>query len=114
MSHYGRPQAAADLGPLFAPRPTGDDLKREGLARLEAKHPTLVELCREAARRIARIKGRTTIDDVRDFMDDNGLVAPNKYFYGAVFNTPEWVCIGREKSRRESNHSHRNSVWALR
>lgn len=114
MSTYGRTQAAADLGPLFAPRADGEALKRDGLARIEARQPDLLALCREHARRVARTKGTATIDDVRDYMDTNKMIAPSKYFFGCVFNTPEWKCVGREASRRVENHGHRNNRWALR
>lgn len=110
---FDRLGAASAAAPARRPS-AGEQLRDRGIARVESRDPSLAEVLRARARLIAAEQGRVTIDDVRDWMDAQGLVAPHKNFYGAIFIGPDWVCVGREPSRRVENHGHRNNVWALR
>jgi hypothetical protein len=92
----------------------GERLKREGIARVEARAPALAEMLRAEAKRIAAERGRVTIDDVRDWMDAHEVIAPHKNFFGSVLRSCYgFRIIGWERSTRKDKHAHMQPVWGL-
>ena len=86
--------------------------KKAGIDRVEEHNLSFVELMRREARRIARATGKVSSDDLRRYARVSGLEPEHPNCWGSVFRGPEWVCIGRMKSKLVSNHAREIRVWA--
>lgn len=66
--------------------PTGDELKRQALAEMEAKYPRWIDFAREKARRHATIYGRVSSNDIHAMIDAGELPPPPHHnAMGAIF-----------------------------
>ena len=90
---------------------TGEQLKMDGLAEVEANGQEFIDNARSVALTLLRNKESITTDDVRDVLDEKGIYPHHSNAYGAIFKTPDFRCVGRAKSRRTSNHGRWISVW---
>lgn len=79
------------------------ETKDEALMALEIARSEWLAKARLCARQIARSGIPITVNDVRKVapeLPDN--VDPR--VYGALFNTPDWQCLGYVKSARRVSH----------
>jgi len=91
-------------------------LKAEALAKVERNPDSLVflRLMRAHARLIARERGTVTSDDLRLYADREGIVAPHRNCWGAVFQGKEWTSNERVRSRYPGHHARNICVWRLK
>lgn len=90
-------------------------LKRKGIASAENHRKDLLTLGRSYLRQAAlgRVDRTATADDAaRGFINDGLPCDVLGNAAGALFRGGEWEFTGRmEKSKRITNHAHRNMVW---
>ncbi len=84
----------------------------EGIQQVAENNVRFLEVARETAKRLARIHGEITADDVRK-------VCPLEPFHtnawGGLFRTKDWVWTGRfRKSALVQGHGNLQRVWRLR
>ena len=90
-----------------------------GIARASQGREELVQAARRVARTLAA-NGPVTIEDVCDEMArHNYPVWPGakdnpQNWKGAVFNTPEFVCVGSLRSRKATSNGRHVRQWALK
>ena len=95
-------------------RKTGEMLKREGIAKVSVKGAGFLEDARNWAEYVSVVRGKVTIDDIREWAGSEGIKPHHPNCYGAVFSGKDWECIGRTKSRIPSNRSREIKIWRLR
>lgn len=99
---------------VLAPAPaSGDQAKHDGLARVEATHPTPVRELRAAAIDHAIRFGSVHIDEIRAIAAARGYNVAT-HVWGAIFKGRGWVKLGTRKSSVASNHAHESPVWGWR
>lgn len=93
-------------------------LKRKGIASAENHRKDLLILGRSYIRQAALGRGDKTAtadDAARGFINDGLPCDVLGNAAGALFRGGEWEFTGRmEKSKRITNHAHRNMVWRYR
>jgi len=85
-----------------------------GICRVEAKHKDFIAKMRRAALGMLRRRHVITADDLRQWASENKVKAPNKNCWGAIFNTREFVCRGRVRSKQVSGHGNWIGKWSRR
>jgi hypothetical protein len=86
------------------------DTKQQALDLFEEKRKEALADCRWIAKRIAQQNnGYCNIDLVREQHKCPDGVNPK--FYGAVFNSAEWVHSGYKITSRKTSHGRPVSVW---
>ena len=89
-------------------------LKERGMKQAADNDPTTLELAREIAKRVARIHGTVTADDVQLRLDEAGF-GPLGNAAGSLFRGKDWEFTGEWRtSDRITNHARCNRVWRLR
>lgn len=88
--------------------------KELGLSIVEANNATFVETGRGIARMLIQKHGKTSMDEVRDKLEEMGLQPKHKNAFGAIFRSPEFEAIGFKASTHESRHCGMQRVWRLR
>tara|TARA_R110002110_G_scaffold16569_14_gene71669 strand:+ start:169 stop:513 length:345 start_codon:yes stop_codon:yes gene_type:complete len=94
--------------------PESERRRDEGVALVASHNETWIKWAREEARKIARRCGVVSSDDVRAIADREMRQPTHCNAWGALFRTKEWVEVGRQKSKRITNHARRISVYTLR
>lgn len=90
--------------------PTARKLKADGIQRVTEANPRLIDLLRDEAKRVARVRGWAHVDDLRRYVFNEGLTVPRN-LWGAVFAGKGWVKVGEKASDWTSNHSHVSPCW---
>ena len=88
--------------------------KKLGLQQVELNNQEFVSTMRGVARMLCRQKGRITADDLREWAKANGVIAPSKYAWGAIFHSKDFVSLGFIRSRQVSGHGNILREWALK
>ena len=88
--------------------------KDEGLELVEENNLRWVDWMRMMAKGRIKMYGQVTVDDLRKYADGANWYPASPNAWGAIFRGPEWVELGREKSRVPSNHGRKITVWGLR
>lgn len=81
---------------------------------VRATNAGFVELMREKARGIAQRRGEVTVDDLREYAAAQGIEPSSPNAWGCLFIGPEWVMVGRRRSRLVSNRGREVKVWVWR
>ena len=85
-----------------------------GLSSVAHHCETFLDAVRTEAHRLALERGQVTIDDLRAWANDNGLLPHHPNAWGAVFREPGWQCVGHAQSHLVTNHGREVKVWRLR
>lgn len=101
------------LSLTYAPA-DGQALKEAGVAKAEAADLPLADRVRAYLQELATRQPFVTVDDARAWMDERGLIAPSKYWYGCLWRGADWECVGFEPSKRPEKHAHANRRMRLR
>ncbi len=91
----------------------GKARKEDGLDRVEEHNERFVDVMRRHAEYIAGFYGSVTSDDLRWYARVNNIAPEHPNAWGSIFRGPQWVCVGRTKSKLKSNHAREIRVWAL-
>lgn len=89
--------------------------KEEGMAKAASAKPALLSAAQDCARRIARMRGTVTADDVAEMLDGMGIDyamlgnAAGSVFRGSFEFTGQVV-----QSRRPTTHGRAIKVWRLK
>ena len=94
--------------------PLGLKQKELGLSIVEENNSKFVETGRGIARMLIQKYGKTSMDEVRDKLEEMGLQPKNRNAFGAIFRGNEFEAIGFTASRHESRHGAWIRVWRLR
>jgi len=92
----------------------GLQLRDRGLDQVESNSPTFQELMRAEAKRICRIKGWVTSDDLREYANREGIEPHHPNAWGAVFRGKDWVTVGIANSTVPTNHARLIRRWAYK
>lgn len=95
-------------------RQEGERLKSEGQESVELHNENFVADMREVAKRLSRLNGRVTSDELRFHAAHYGLKPKHPNAWGSIFRGTEWVCVGHTKSTLKSNHARTIKIWIFR
>lgn len=86
--------------------------KDQGIRQVAQNNQHFLEVARDLARKLARLYGEITADDVRKQMS----LEPLHYnSWGAVFQGKEWLWTGRfRRSELVQGHGNLQRVWRLK
>ena len=89
----------------------GEQEKFAGIDRVAKHNASFIEVMRGVAKRISLAHGSVSIDALRQFAGERGIVPIHPNAWGGVFRGPEWQMVGREQSSVVSNHARSIIVW---
>jgi len=89
----------------------GEQEKSAGIDRVAKHNASFIELMRSVAKRISLARGSVSIDALRQFAGERGIVPIHPNSWGCIFRGPEWQMVGREKSSVVSNHAREVKAW---
>ena len=91
---------------------TGEQLKMEGLDRVEENNQRWVDKMRERAIEMCLVMGEVSSDELRYWADAANCHPEHQNAWGAVFRGTAWVFTGRwKKSTYKSNHAREIKIW---
>ena len=96
------------------PPATGKQLRDRGIKKVSANNDAFLETCRTFARNHCKLFGSCTSDEVRRFVEYEGLKPTSPNAYGAIFRNGEFEPIGWKESEIESNHARPLRIWRLK
>lgn len=93
-----------------------ESIKRrdEGIDRVTNNNQVFIETMRSYARRIIRLSGSVTSDQLRSIAFQTGLEPSSHNAWGAIFRNKEFKAIGYCHSRIPSNHGRLIRRWGLK
>jgi hypothetical protein len=91
---------------------TGEQLRDEGLALIEAKRHDWLQKARLEAMMIARQRKTVTINEVREVIQLPEDFSPNTW--GAVFKCKDFKAIGYEKASHPEAHARVIRIYTLK
>jgi hypothetical protein len=89
----------------------GQQEQSAGIERVAKHNASFIELMRSVAKRISLDRGSVSIDDLRQFASERGIVPIHPNAWGGIFRGPGWQMVGREPSSVVSNHARSIIVW---
>ena len=95
------------------PQSAGLKLRDRGMDAVENHNLSWVKQMRRQARRICKVKGYVTTDDLRAIADLSNLQPLHRNAWGTVFRGSEWKPIALLRSTRPAAHGRKITAWAL-
>lgn len=89
----------------------GQQKQSAGIERVAKHNASFLELMRGVAKRISLEQGSVSVDALRVFASERGLVPIHPNAWGSIFRGKDWKMIGREPSSVVSNHAREVKVW---
>lgn len=89
----------------------GEQLKIEGINRVEKNNQAWIEKMRERAIELNSISGSVSTDELRFWADAINSHPEHPNAWGSIFAGKKWKPIGYKKSRYKSNHARRITIW---
>ena len=90
---------------------TGEQLKLDGLNRVEENNQAWVDKIRERAIEMCLVMGEVSSDELRYWADAANCHPEHPNAWGAVFRGKCWRPIGYKRSTYKSNHARRITIW---
>jgi hypothetical protein len=85
--------------------------QREAFSKREHADYGFIHRMRQEARILSQRCGTVTCDDLRMIAVGLGLAPSHPNSWGAIFRGPQWILVGRQRSRVVSNHAREIRVW---
>lgn len=92
---------------------TGQELKAQGLAFVEAHNLRWVERMRVQAKKHARLHGQVCSDDLRRYADEQKDYPIHPNAWGSVMRCHGFVVVKHQASTYPSTHGREIRVWRL-
>ena len=89
----------------------GQSLKQHGQDMAGWGSLNFVVTMREVAKQMSEERGQVTIDELRIYARDNGLVPNHPNAWGTLFIEKGWLRLEDTKSNIRSNRNRRVGIW---
>lgn len=92
---------------------TAQQLKEEGIEKVELSNQEFLDKARDVAKRFARTYKEVSSDDIRSWAQATGLKPAHQNAWGAVFKHPAFEPCGFTTSDWPSTHGRVIRTWRL-
>lgn len=102
------------MGQAISNLSEGELKKQIGLSLVAQGSEEFLEVMRAEAKRIARVRGQVSADDLRPIAKNLGIEPHHPNAWGALFRGSDWIRIGFKNSTCGSRRAGMVAVWKLR